>query len=92
MRASPDPLPLPKNRQQKQYPAARVEVGFVPTGIATEATTAPFFAALINRKRLARLIFLRTATRYFPAVHRSYKFSLLTIGRESESSRIRLFS
>ncbi len=28
----------------------------VPTGIATDATTAPFFAALVDGKRLAQLI------------------------------------
>jgi len=92
MRASPDPLPLPKDRQQKQYPAARVQVGFVPTGIATEATTAPFFAALINRKRLARLIDFENRDAIFPAVHRSCKFSLLTIGREVSQAEFAFFS
>ena len=54
----------------------------VPTGIATDATTAPFFAALIDGKRLARLVDFENRDAIFPAVHRSYKFSLLTIGRE----------
>ena len=37
--------------------SARGRAGvIVPTGIATDATTAPFFAALIDGKRLARLI------------------------------------
>jgi hypothetical protein len=54
----------------------------VPTGIATDATTAPFFAALVSGKRLARLIDFENRDAIFPAIHRSYKFSLLTIGRD----------
>jgi hypothetical protein len=54
----------------------------VPTGIATDATTAPFFAALIDAKRVARLVDFENREAIFPAVERKYKFSLLTIGRE----------
>ena len=54
----------------------------VPTGIATDATTAPFFAAISNRNRLARLIDFENRDAIFPAIHRSYKFSLLTLGRD----------
>lgn len=52
----------------------------VPTGIATDATTAPFFAWLVESKRLGRLIDFENRDALFPAVHRSYKFSLLTLG------------
>ena len=38
----------------------------VPTGIATDATTAPFFAALIEGKRLAKLIDFENRKRIFP--------------------------
>lgn len=54
----------------------------VPTGIATDATTAPFFAALIDGRRLASLVDFENREGIFPAVHRSFKFSLLTVGRE----------
>jgi hypothetical protein len=58
-------------------PAGRAGV-IVPTGIATDATTAPFFAELVKNHRLARLIDFENSKAIFPNVHRSYKFSLLT--------------
>lgn len=63
----------------------------VPTGIATDATTAPFFAALIDGKRLASLIDFENREAIFHAVHRSFKFSLLTIGRNVEAARFAFF-
>jgi hypothetical protein len=63
----------------------------VPTGIATDATTAPFFAALVENMRLARLIDFENRDAIFPAVHRSYKFSLLTIGRAVTQSDFAFF-
>lgn len=63
----------------------------VPTGIATDATTAPFFAALIDGKRLARLVDFENRDAIFPAVHRSYKFSLLTIGRGIDAAEFAFF-
>ena len=63
----------------------------VPTGIATDATTAPFFAALIDGKRLARLVDFENRDAIFPAVHRSYKFSLLTIGHGIEAAAFAFF-
>lgn len=59
----------------------------VPTGIATDATTAPFFGHLVETQRLARLFDFENSAPIFPGVHRSFKFSLLTIGsgvREAE--------
>lgn len=50
----------------------------VPTGIATDATTAPFFASLVGSEQLAQLIDFENRQGIFPAVHRSYKFCLLT--------------
>lgn len=52
----------------------------VPTGIATDATTAPFFAHLVETKRLARLVDFENSQPLFPGVHRSFKFCLLTLG------------
>ncbi|MBZ9857064.1 N-6 DNA methylase [Mesorhizobium sp. CA13] len=63
----------------------------VPTGIATDATTAPFFGAMIDRKRLASLFDFENRDAIFSAVHRSYKFSLLTIGSDVEEAAFAFF-
>jgi hypothetical protein len=52
----------------------------VPTGIATDATTAPFFGHLVSTQRLAGLIDFENSAPLFEGVHRSFKFCLLTIG------------
>lgn len=54
----------------------------VPTGIATDATTAPFFAYLIEHNRLASLFDFENSAPIFAGVHRSAKFSLLTLGTD----------
>jgi hypothetical protein len=59
----------------------------VPTGIATEATTAPFFAALVTEKKLARLLDFENKEGIFPAVHRSYRFSVLSIAHRVDLPR-----
>lgn len=53
----------------------------VPTGIATDATTAPFFAHLVEGRTLASLYSYENEEFIFPAVHHSFRFSLLTIAR-----------
>jgi hypothetical protein len=59
---------------------ARDHAGVIlPTGIATDATTAPFFAALVERKRLSSLISFENEEFIFPSVHHSFKFCLLTV-------------
>lgn len=63
----------------------------VPTGIATDATTAPFFAALIENRRLARLVDFENSAPLFPGVHRSFKFSLLTLGHEEPITEFAFF-
>ena len=60
-------------------PTGRAGV-IVPTGIATDATTAPFFAALVESKRLAALYSFENEEMIFAGVHHSFKFALLTIG------------
>lgn len=52
----------------------------VPTGIATDATTAPFFGHLVKSQRLAGLTDFENSAPLFPGVHRSFKFCLMTIG------------
>lgn len=55
----------------------------VPTGIATDSTTAPFFADLIAKRRLAELADFENKSKLFPAVHSSMKFSLLTMNHDA---------
>jgi hypothetical protein len=54
----------------------------VPTGIATDATTAPFFGHLVSAQRLARIFDFENSAPIFPGVHRQTKFSLMTLGSE----------
>lgn len=63
----------------------------VPTGIATDATTAPFFAALVENKRLAQLIDFENRERLFPAVDSRMKFCLLTLGHDEKQSGFAFF-
>lgn len=63
----------------------------VPTGIATDVTTAPFFAQLVADRRLSDLVDFENSAPIFPAVHRSFKFSLLTLGRNVERARFAFF-
>src|SRR5262249_11672777 len=63
----------------------------VPTGIATDATTAPFFAALVNENRLAQLIDFENRERLFPTIDSRMKFSLLTIGHETTQTGLAFF-
>ncbi len=63
----------------------------VPTGVATDATTAPFFAHLVDEKRLAALVDFENSAPTFPAVHRSFKFCLLTMGWNESEARFAFF-
>ncbi|WP_245287522.1 Eco57I restriction-modification methylase domain-containing protein [Bradyrhizobium elkanii] len=59
----------------------------VPTGIATDATTAPFFAALLKGKRLFSLYDFQTGMGYFDRIgHARFKFCLLTVGSKGTGS------
>lgn len=63
----------------------------VPTGVATDAGTAPFFAHLVEQKRLAQLIDFDNRLPLFASVHRMFKFSLLTIGRDEPLAHFAFF-
>lgn len=63
----------------------------VPTGIATDATTAPFFGHLVSTQRLAGLIDFENSAPLFVGVHRSFKFSLLTIGSGVDEAEFAFF-
>ncbi|SDD33993.1 Methyltransferase domain-containing protein [Algoriphagus faecimaris] len=52
----------------------------VPTGIATDDTNKFYFADLIEKGRLASLFDFENKKAIFANVHRSYKFSLITLG------------
>jgi hypothetical protein len=56
----------------------------VPTGIATDATTAPFFGDLVDTASLVSLYDFENMRGIFP-IHRNFKFSLLTIAGNSLS-------
>ena len=63
----------------------------VPTGIATDATTAPFFAALVAEKRLSQLVDFENRAGLFPAVDSRMKFALLTLGHNEGTARFAFF-
>jgi hypothetical protein len=67
---------------------ARARAGvIVPTGIATDATTAPFFAALVAEKRLASLYSFKEIRALFQATDDRNPFCLLTIGHAEKVAR-----
>lgn len=57
----------------------------VPTGIATDDSTKAYFGHIANSGRLASLYDFENSEAVFPAVHRSYKFSLLTLGASRQA-------
>ncbi|MEU2246564.1 DNA methyltransferase [Streptomyces sp. NPDC019224] len=59
-------------------PRGRMGV-IVPTGIATDATTQFFFKDLVVKGALAALYDFENAAPVFPDVHRSFKFSILSL-------------
>jgi len=63
----------------------------VPTGIATDATTAPFFADLVEKKRLARLVDFENRDLIFPHVYYRVKFCLLTLGQNVPEAHFAFF-
>lgn len=63
----------------------------VPTGIATDATTAPFFASLVEKKRLSNLIDFENRERIFIDVYFRVKFCLLTIGENEKEANFAFF-
>ena len=51
----------------------------VPTGIATDSFTQEFFRQIVNRQALVSLYDFENRRGIFPAVHRSFKFCLITL-------------
>ena len=52
----------------------------VPTGIATDDSTKAYFGQVSQSGRLVSLYDFENSEAVFPSVHRSYKFSLMTLG------------
>ena len=55
----------------------------VPTGIATDATTAPYFGHLVDQKRIASLFSFENEESIFPGIHHAMKFCILTLRKPS---------
>lgn len=69
-----------------QSTAPRGRAGFiVPTGIATDDSTKAYFSHIASEGRLASLYDFENSDAVFSAVHRSYKFSLLTLGAATQA-------
>jgi len=67
--------------------AADGRAGFlVPIGIATDDSTKDYFAAITSDNRLVSLFDFENRDAVFPGVHRSYKCSLLTLGRPERAA------
>lgn len=64
----------------------------VPTGIATDDSTKAYFDALGTGHRLASLYDFENREGLFRGVHRSYKFSLLTIADQVEVADLMFFA
>jgi hypothetical protein len=72
--------------------AANGQAGvIVPTGVATDATTAPFFADLVAHRRIWSLVDFENRQALFPAVDSRMKFCLLTLGQDVEEARFAFF-
>lgn len=66
----------------KQFLNQQGQAGFiVPSGIATDDTNKHYFASLVEKGQLVSLFDFENKKAIFPSVHRSFKFSLLTLGR-----------
>jgi hypothetical protein len=64
----------------RQIVDGRGRVGIVvPTGIATDYFNQDYFAALVDNRELVNLYDFENRQGLFAGVHRSYKFSLLTL-------------
>jgi hypothetical protein len=53
----------------------------VPTGIATDDSTKAYFEAVTQEGRLSTLLAFENEEFIFPAVHHSFRFCMLTLGR-----------
>lgn len=72
-----------------QITSPRGRAGFiVPSGIATDDSTKAYFAQLVQKKQLVSLFDFENRQGIFPAVHKSYKFCLITLGLKEKAQFI----
>lgn len=64
----------------------------VPTGIATDNSTKAFFEEVSTKGRLASLFDFENKVGIFPSVHRTTKFSLITMGAGIERAEFVFFA
>lgn len=64
----------------------------VPTGIATDDSTKAYFDELVSRHRLVSLYDFENREAIFQSVHRSYKFSLMTLGQAEAGAALLFFA
>ncbi|MFE9426191.1 Eco57I restriction-modification methylase domain-containing protein [Kitasatospora sp. NPDC006697] len=57
----------------------------VPTGIATDKTTAPFFADLVERRQLVAVLDMENEEKLFADVTNRYRFCLFVTGRPEKA-------
>ena len=70
----------------RQIVAGKGRAGIiVPTGIATDYYNQDYFSAIVENRELVSLYDFENRKGIFPGVHRSYKFSLLTLSGENAS-------
>ncbi|MBW8737059.1 MAG: SAM-dependent DNA methyltransferase [Streptomyces turgidiscabies] len=65
----------------------------LPTGIATDKTTAAFFSDLVETRQMVAVLDFENEEKLFPAVHHSYRYCLFTVAgrdRAGETSEVRL--
>ena len=60
----------------------------VPTGIVTDATTAPFFAQLVTDRRVAAIFSFENEEMIFPSVHHAMKFCLMIFKSKDDGKPI----
>lgn len=63
----------------------------VPTGIATDASTASFFEHLVEKKRLASIVDFENRAKLFPSIDSRMKFCLLTLGWDEPEAYFAFF-
>ncbi|MFE5029573.1 Eco57I restriction-modification methylase domain-containing protein [Streptomyces sp. NPDC056656] len=63
----------------------------LPTGIATDKTTAAFFSDLVERRQMVAVLDFENEEKLFPAVHHAYRFCLFAVsGVKAQIERTRL--
>ena len=64
----------------------------LPIGIATDETTSDFFADLIDKRHLVRLVGFENESFIFSSVHHSFKFCALTMAMYPEKNKTATFA